>query len=142
MRQEESVVEVARTIGASSRWVSKWKARWLLSPCVETLGDQDRAGRPVVISIATKCELVKLACHRPRASAFAMVWTQQGLADALHRKTGARVSRSTVQRVLSSEGLKPHRVRQTACEDLVLRAKRRTFNRSQRDIGSSEATRP
>ncbi len=43
-------------------------------------------------------------CNRPCASAFAMVWTQQALADALHRKTGVRVSRSTVQRVLSSPG--------------------------------------
>lgn len=112
IRQQPSIVEAARALGASSRWVSKWKARWLLSPCVETLSDADRPGRPVVISVATKCELVKLACHRPRGSAFAMVWTQQGLADTLYRRTGARVSRSTVQRVLSSEGLKPHRVRQ------------------------------
>ena len=106
------MVEVARGIGASPRWVSKWKSRWLASPCVEALSDADRPGRPVVISVASKCELVKLACHRPRGSAFAMMWTQQGLADALRRKTGARVSRSTVQRVLSAEGLKPHRVRQ------------------------------
>lgn len=112
MRHEASLVDVARALGASTRWVSKWKARWLLSPCVESLSDADRPGRPVIISVATKCELVKLACNRPRASTFAMVWTQQELANALHRKTGARVSRSTVQRVLSSEGLRPHRVRQ------------------------------
>ena len=112
IRQGMGVVDVARKLGASSRWVTKWKARWLRSPCVESLSDADRPGRPVVISVAAKCELVKLACHRPRASAFATVWTQQELADALHRRTGARVSRSTVQRVLSSQGLKPHRVRQ------------------------------
>lgn len=112
MRQGACPVDVARALGASPRWVSKWKARWLLSPCVETLSDRDRPGRPVVISIATKCELVKIACHRPRASAFSMVWTQQELAHELLRKTGAKVSRSTVQRVLNSQGLKPHRVRQ------------------------------
>lgn len=112
IRQGSGVVEVGRALGASSRWVSKWKARWLLSPCVETLSDADRSGRPAVISVATKCELVKLACDRPRGSDFTTVWSQQALADALHRRTGARVSRSTVHRVLSAEGLRPHRVRQ------------------------------
>ncbi len=42
---------------------------------------------------------------------FYEVWTQQELGAELYRKTGVQVSRSTVQRVLSSEGLKPHRVR-------------------------------
>jgi hypothetical protein len=61
--------------------------------------------------VATKCELVKLACERPPELSFAVVWTQQGLADELRRQTGAVVSRSTVQRVLSAQGLRPHRVR-------------------------------
>lgn len=112
LRKGASIEEVARVVGASSRWVSKWKARWRRSPCVEGLSDAPRAGRPVVISVATKCELVKLACTRPRKSSFSEVWTQQSLADALRRRTGKRVSRSTVQRVLSAEGLRPHRVRQ------------------------------
>jgi transposase len=34
------------------------------------------------------------------------------LTKELHRQTGKRISRSTVQRVLSAEGLRPHRVRQ------------------------------
>lgn len=60
----------------------------------------------------TKCELVKIACDRPPKSTFTSVWTQQALSDELRRQTGRRVSRSTVQRVLSAEGLRPHRVRQ------------------------------
>jgi hypothetical protein len=56
--------------------------------------------------------LVKLACDRPPKATFAEVWTQQALSDELRRQTGKRVSRSTVQRVLSAEGLRPHRVRQ------------------------------
>jgi transposase len=82
------------------------------APLVESLEDGDRPGRPPVISVATKCELVKLACDRPPKMAFTFVWTQQALADELHLQTGRRVSRSTVQRVLSAEGLRPHRVRQ------------------------------
>jgi transposase len=104
--------EVAASVGATVRWVRKWKARWLCAPVVESLLDKDRSGRPPVISVATKCELVKLACDRPPKASFASVWTQQAPADELRKLTGHRVSRSTVQRVLSSEGLRTHRVRQ------------------------------
>ena len=112
LRSGLSAAQVARSLGATVRWVRKWKARWLLAPVVECLLDADRPGRPPVIPVATKCELVKLACDRPPTASFASVWTQQALSDALHRQTGRRVSRSTVQRVLSAEGLRPHRVRQ------------------------------
>lgn len=112
LRQGRSASEVARIVGATIRWVWKWKARWLSAPVVECLWDKDRPGRPPIIAVATKCELVKLACDRPPESSFASVWTQQALADELRRQTGRRVSRSTVQRVLSAEGLRPHRVRQ------------------------------
>jgi transposase len=95
----------------SERCVGKWKARWLTSPRVEALADAPRSGRPAVVTVATKCELVKLACNRPPDVAFSAVWTQQQLADELHRQRGTRVSRSTVQRVLSAEGLRPHRIR-------------------------------
>ena len=112
LRLGRSASEVGRAVGASVRWVRKWKARWLTAPVVECLWDMDRPGRPAVISVATKCELVKLACDRPPETSVAWVWTQQALADELRKQTGRRVSRSTVQRVLSAEGLRPHRVRQ------------------------------
>ncbi len=97
--------------GQATAGVHKWRARWVACPSVESLEDADRSGRPPSISVATKCELVKLACDRPPKVTFAEVWTQQALSDALRRQTGRRVSRSTVQRVLSAEGLRPHRVR-------------------------------
>lgn len=80
-------------------------------PRVEAVADAPRSGRPPVITTAVKCELVKLACDRPPDVALSAVWTQQMLADELERQCGTRVSRSTVQRVLSAEGLRPHRVR-------------------------------
>lgn len=112
LRAGRSPAEVARRVGASDRWVHKWRARWIACPSVDSLEDADRSGRPPVISVATKCELIKLACDRPPESSFASVWTQEALSRELRRQTGAKVSRSTVQRVLSSEGLRPHRVRQ------------------------------
>lgn len=106
--------EIGRTLGCSDRVVRKWRARWLESPRVESLYDADRPGRPPRISLATRCHVVQLACNPPaeEVAPSRCVWTQQELADALHRSRGDRISRSTVQRILSAEGLRPHRVRQ------------------------------
>jgi len=111
LRRGLGPTEVAAQLGLSVRFVGKWKARWLSSPRVEALADAPRSGRPPTITTAVKCELVKLACDRPRDKSFSAIWTQQLLADELHRQRGTRVSRSTVQRVLAAEGLRPHRVR-------------------------------
>jgi transposase len=111
LRRGSGVAAAAERLGMSVRWASKWKQRWLESPQVAALADADRPGRPPVIATALKCELVKLACDRPPDTALTLVWTQQGLADELHRQTGTVISRSTVQRVLSAEGLRPHRTR-------------------------------
>ena len=111
LRRGLGPVEVAGQLGMSARWVVKWRARWQQSPCVEALADADRPGRPATIPTSVKCELVKIACERPPKVAFSVVWTQQALADELRRQTGVCVSRSTVQRALSAQGLRPHRVR-------------------------------
>lgn len=103
---------VARALGVSDRSVRKWRARWLATRDIRGLEDGDRPGRPARISVAIKCELVELACDRPKDTAFRDIWTQQALADALLAKRGILLSRSTVQRTLHARGMRPHRVRQ------------------------------
>jgi transposase len=105
--------EVARTVGCTERNVYKWRARWEEMPAIESLQDAPRCGRRATVSMKTRCRIVQIACDRPRQSAppFRSVWTQQSLADELQHRTGVRVSRSTVQRVLHAEGLRPHKVR-------------------------------
>jgi len=105
---------VARSVGVSDRVVRTWRARWEASPRLEALDDLPRSGRPPKIALATRCEVVKLACDRPddKRAPFEAVWTQQGIADALAAAGGARISRSSVQRILGARGLRPHRVRQ------------------------------
>jgi len=105
--------EVARTVGCSERHVYKWRSRWEQSPSVDALYDAERSGRPATISMQTRCRIVQLACDRPtpKLAPFRSVWTQQALADALLATTGKSVSRSTVQRVLSADGIRPHKVR-------------------------------
>jgi transposase len=104
---------VARRLDCGISTVNKWSVRWRQRPCLEGLWDAPRSGRPAQISLETRCEIVALACSRPEGDTapFREVWTQQALADALLARTGVEVSRSSVQRVLSARGLRPHRVR-------------------------------
>ena len=80
---------------------------------MESLKDRPRSGRPTTISAETRCEVIKLACDEPDKLLvpFRDTWTQGALVEALRRQTGTRISRSSVQRILSAEGLKPHRMR-------------------------------
>jgi len=108
---------VAGLCGCSDRVVRKWRARWDAQPCIESLFDAPRSGRPRRITLVTRCEIVKLACERPEkisrkdVAPFRCVWSYEAIARALLRRTGELVSRSTVRRVLGASGLRPHRVR-------------------------------
>lgn len=108
-----SPATVARLVCCSDRVVRKWRARWVARPSLESLLDRPRSGRPPRVSLVTRCEIVKLACERPTKSVapFREVWSYEALAQALHIRTGERISRSTVQRILGGKGLRPHRVR-------------------------------
>ena len=105
---------VARRVGCSVRNVRKWAERWEADPRVESLMDADRSGRPAVIPLEVRCKVIQLACDRPDKlyAPFRDVWTQQSLTEAVRRETKTMLSRSTVQRILTTEDLRPHRVRQ------------------------------
>ena len=104
---------IGRLLGVSDRVVRKWRMRWEKAPEPQSLRDADRPGRPPAIALETRCQLVQLACARPKdeRNVRRTVWTQRALARALYRQSGVSISRSTVQRILSSKGLRPHRVR-------------------------------
>jgi transposase len=105
--------QVSLLVGCGARVVRKWRARWEACPCIESLLDAPRSGRPPRVSLQVRCEIVSLACERPADSrvAFRDVWSYQAVADALYSCRGERVSRSTVRRVLCAGGFRPHRVR-------------------------------
>ena len=107
----------ADRLGVTDRVVRKWSARWKQSPHLESLRERDRPGRPPRISIATRCQVVKIACNRPQSTQRGRrvrppVWTQQAIADELYRRHDERISRSSVQRILSASDLRPHRIKQ------------------------------
>ena len=109
----QSPTRVASQVGCSDRVVRKWRARWEAAPCIESLLDAPRSGRPPRVTLQTRCEIVQLACERPADNrvVFRDVWAYQAVADALFERNGERVSRSTVRRVLEAGGWRPHRVR-------------------------------
>lgn len=112
----EGTEEIGRRLRCSSRNVRKWKARFLAKPSLATLEDAPRSGRPARIAVATRCELVQLACARPEGckspAPFRDLWTYRSLAESLAQRTGQVISTSEVGRILRFEDLRPHRVRQ------------------------------
>jgi transposase len=112
----EGTEAIARALSCSSRSVRKWKARFAAAPCLASLEDAIRSGRPARISTEIRCQLVQLACARPddgeAPAPFRDVWTYGALAAALAERTGQTISVSEVGRILRFEKLRPHRVRQ------------------------------
>ncbi len=106
--------EVAALMRVSARTVGEWRRRFAADPREEALHDAKRSGRPPRVALATRLEVIKLACERPDGdkAPFREVWTQQALADALLAETGVSLGRSEVGRILRNEGLRPHLTRQ------------------------------
>src|SRR5262245_27239570 len=93
---------IARRLSCSSRYVRKWKARFSAAPCLSSLDDATRSGRPSRIPVAVRCQLVQLACARPDDEEdpppFRDVWTYASLAQVLGERTGHFISVSEVGR--------------------------------------------
>lgn len=113
-RKGLGTTQIAQSVGVSTRFVRKWKQRFRENPCVEALWDQPRSGRPPRIPLVARCCLIKLACQRPEGETtpFRDVWTHAALAAALEQELGLRISTSEVGRILRSETLRPHLVKQ------------------------------
>lgn len=123
--------EIARQLGIAGSCVRKWKARFREDPCLASLEDRERSGRPAEIPVEIRCRLIQLACHRPdeakKPAPFRDIWTYASLADALEEASGYRISVSEVGRILRFEDLRPHRVRQwlkSTDPEFVAKAKR------------------
>jgi transposase len=107
--------EIARRLGKSDRWVYKWRERFAKRPKLSTLSDSPRSGRPATIPVEARCEVLRLACERPKAppkapkASFRDVWTYDSLQQAAEA-TGAKMSRSEVYRTLHDRKLRPAKI--------------------------------
>lgn len=103
---------VAERLGVTRKTVRLWRDRFLRFG-LKGLKDNHRSGRPRQISDVTRCELVAMACSRPKLFdiPFRRTWTF----DTLHSAYRARhpevaISRTSVIRILGDADLRPHRI--------------------------------
>jgi len=108
-----SNAHISAVVRCTEKTARKWRDRFRCDPTKRALKDAERSGRPATITVATRCELVKLACARPddHRAAFRDVWTLGTLRDALEAQSGVHLSVSEVGRILRSDGLRPHRLK-------------------------------
>ena len=105
---------IARQLGCHARTVRRWRARFAAHSSAESLVDRARSGRPPLIPVPVRCEVIKLACSRPQESSTAQfheIWTLKSLQDALEASMDWRLSRSEIARILRAEQIRPHRWR-------------------------------
>jgi len=104
---------IARRLDCTDKTVRKWRSRFAARPDVSALQDDMRVGRPHVVPLAIRLELVKLACARPAdcRAPFRQVWTAGALRKALKRATRFTLSLSEIRRILRDEEIRPHRMR-------------------------------
>jgi putative transposase len=96
----ECNTEISKALGVSRETVGKWRQRFV-GQGIEGLYDEYRSGRPRSIDDERVAELVSNTLHsKPKGATH---WSCRDMAEA----TG--ISKSTVQRVWSAFGLKPHR---------------------------------
>lgn len=103
---------IARAFGLDIKTVRHWRRRFAAHPSLDSLRDEHRCGRPSRIPLDVRCEVVKLACDRPKDHvAFRDVWSRSALVEALWHETGWRLSKSEIGRILDDASFRPHRVR-------------------------------
>jgi putative transposase len=115
--------QIARHLEVSLPTVRRWRQRWLILHAVALtdldvtarLTDVPRPGRPIQISDAQVCQIVRLACEAPAESGRPITeWTGREIADEAKRRQivtdisprhAARlVKRGTSNRIASAAG--------------------------------------
>lgn len=98
---------IGRQLGVCDRVVRKWRARWEKAPEPQGLYDASRPGWLPSISLPPGAARLRSTTRRARRP----ILTYRALFGALYAQTGVRISRSSIQRILGSRGLRPHRIR-------------------------------
>lgn len=100
--QGRTNVVIAQQLGTNSRTVAKWRNRYL-DGGIEGLYDEVRAGRPRTIAEDQIAQVIQRTLEtKPEGQTH---WSVRTMAEA------SGVSKSTIQRVWSTFGLKPHQTK-------------------------------
>jgi transposase len=102
--------QIARHLDVSLPTVRRWRERWIILQCIplsdleidERLTDVPRPGRPIQISDAQVCQIVRIGCEAPAESGRPITeWTGREIADeAVRRKIVERISPRHAARLL------------------------------------------
>ncbi len=114
-----TVTQIARELNTNRPKVERTLDKALQIGPREALRDLPRPGRPPTITPEARAWLVSLACRKPKELGYSYeLWTLQLLSGHVIKHCEAeghpsllRAGRGTVQRLLSENDLKPHRIR-------------------------------
>jgi transposase len=109
----KSCSSIVTLLNTSFATVRKWTKRFFENPCLQSIEDAPRSGRPLTIPALAKCEVVKFACSNISTTApeLGNTWTIKSLQKCVENSTGILVSKSEISRLLNHKDLRPHRVK-------------------------------
>ena len=87
--------DIARTLEVCEETVRKWRGRFADDPRAESLLDAERTGRPSVVPVWVRCELIKLACSGRELPTQAVDAKPRGRKDTAIPKKGTKAAPKT-----------------------------------------------
>lgn len=102
---------IATQLGVSQHRVCKWRKRAALQS-LDGLKERQRPGRPRKITEGERLQVIALACEPHERDGRTTPTLDELVERTLERGVVEKISRSTVQRILVSGDIRPHRIRQ------------------------------
>lgn len=109
--ERRRIAGVARELGKTRATVRLWVGRFREKCSLEALEDLPRSGRPARLGARAQAVVMGLACQLPKDLGRLEGRMTQPIIAEEAGKQGVRLSRSSVQRILSLAEVKPHRER-------------------------------
>lgn len=114
-----SIPKIAEVLGTTVPKVNRCVDKALAFSLETALGEEQRSGRPPVVTPEAKAWVISLACQKPKELGYSYeVWTQRLLAQHVRNHAVSeghecltRMSPSSVFRLLNAHDLQPHKVR-------------------------------
>jgi transposase len=105
----EANAQIARRLGICEDTVRKWRRRWCAAPCLASLGDAKRSGRPPMFDPVQVARVKAMACTPPADKGLPLSrWSCPELArQVITDGICASISPATIRRWLSEDALKP-----------------------------------
>lgn len=115
----ETVTKIARALKTTRKSVLKWIDKALQMGVKAGIKDTPHKPREAVITDDAKAWVVHLACSKPKDLGYAAeLWTRSALARHVRREAVAagfpalaKAGKATVQRILTTQELQPHKIR-------------------------------